>query len=1179
MVYIKLLQDFKQSHCNQLNIVLHIFSTSIGLFGLLCLTNYSKIISLIYSLYMLSKISYETSFITMSYLGLINYLSNQYPIDYLSSIGYIFYGFILQELCHWFTNEKTFSSSYYDSLNISFLKKYILQSLYLIPLLIDTTICSKFNKVFINNNNISHTKLESELDDDIDKINDWVLKQNPSHDFTTHWWYVKLDDIKHSFQRISKSKNIFNSLHTIFDLNMYNIERIESMDEIYVSSFNEKFNSDKVFFSHHIDGPMGIFPGIKVYRSIVAVTENEYISTNFPMHNQDYCLSKGDFLGFDYNRDIHYIYKNNENKVPEYRVVLKIHYLIYPKMLKWYAKLYGLLTSLYNTIARKLFVYTLNPNGTIGNGVTKMILGVTDNWFLLEKYAGFNNLAYIVGISIISYFFKSPVLFIFATSFIHYSIYIGTYYYRDNVLYEHFKRDCLFYKNIALINLATVYYKSIIDNYNNPLLLVIFCGYMITAIASYKLGLNGTYFGSELGCCTSKRINSFPYNCIPHPMIVGQIISLTTLYTFATNDKYKLLIPIHISLYLIHMLQEEFNINSKSSLSPFIKNIVSKTYIYPIIWEDSTIDDIIMNINENDVIITITSGGDNVLDALIHSPKKIYSIDMNKHQNYLLELKIASIKVLDRVDFLNTFGTIDSSKFFEQKDEILNNLRTEEAREWWKNNLYNIKRFNRSGSSGTFVNILEYVSKHIFSYDPIGDIVKNSSMEYQSKLLSKFLYYKISSLIYFGYRFFGDFAGVPVRQIQLMELNTNVIDNIVSYLLRSTNVMKNNHYYRFYAKGLSEECCFDYMKEENYNLVRKNLDNIEIHTDDIVNFVNNCPESSEITKAILLDHQDWIEQVDLVKEWKCFYNRMRHCNYFWRSSAPIQSSGILDNLNYDVKCTIKLENPDKYSDRVGMYRSVFYAKFKDNTLIPNVRQDLPKLDFYSKINVFKNMMLYSFTNKDNNDSHEEFLNKFYENQANDYDAYRREMLHGKKQLMYSIPYRKGDNVLLLAGGTADVLDYISSIVNDLGKITIVDLSKPLLNIARKRIKDNGWEEKVEVIYGDATKFNNNVLYDVVIITYSLTMILDWKLTLDNINNFLSNDGYLAISDFGIAPDQTLISKLFWKNMFSVDGVYLNDEHCKYTDKNFEKVFREFKYGSFPLVPLIKCPYYFSLHKK
>ena len=42
-----------------------------------------------------------------------------------------------------------------------------------------------------------------------------------------------------------------------------------------------------------------------------------------------------------------------------------------------------------------------------------------------------------------------------------------------------------------------------------------------------------------------------------------------------------------------------------------------------------------------------------------------------------------------------------------------------------------------------------------------------------------------------------------------------------------------------------------------------------------------------------------------------------------------------------------------------------------------------------------------------------FMNKYYQNQAKDYDAYRYNMLHGKKNMMYGIPFKKDMDILIL----------------------------------------------------------------------------------------------------------------------------------------------------------------------
>ena len=65
---------------------------------------------------------------------------------------------------------------------------------------------------------------------------------------------------------------------------------------------------------------MGILPFASVYRTLIAITDNEYIRTRFPSVPKDYVLSKGDMLSFDFNREIHYIdrLENNKNQNMNY---------------------------------------------------------------------------------------------------------------------------------------------------------------------------------------------------------------------------------------------------------------------------------------------------------------------------------------------------------------------------------------------------------------------------------------------------------------------------------------------------------------------------------------------------------------------------------------------------------------------------------------------------------------------------------------------------------------------------------------------------------------------------------------------------------------------------------------------------------------------------------------------
>ena len=78
------------------------------------------------------------------------------------------------------------------------------------------------------------------------------------------------------------------------------------------------------------------------------------------------------------------------------------------------------------------------------------------------------------------------------------------------------------------------------------------------------MGVDGTYFGIELGVVKAdyKFVTKFPYNVLPHPMILGQVVALLGLHVVPQVGAARpYLIPIHVALYLIHMTQEIYDVH------------------------------------------------------------------------------------------------------------------------------------------------------------------------------------------------------------------------------------------------------------------------------------------------------------------------------------------------------------------------------------------------------------------------------------------------------------------------------------------------------------------------------------------------------------------------------------------------------------------------------------------
>ncbi|KAL8869948.1 MAG: hypothetical protein Q9174_003893, partial [Haloplaca sp. 1 TL-2023] len=80
-------------------------------------------------------------------------------------------------------------------------------------------------------------------------------------------------------------------------------------------------------------------------------------------------------------------------------------------------------------------------------------------------------------------------------------------------------------------------------------------------------------------------------------------------------------------------------------------------YLYAFTWEDPRMDQRLLQINDSDTILCLTSGGDNLLEYLATAnPRRIHAVDLNPNQNHLLELKVAAFQSLPYADVWKMFG-------------------------------------------------------------------------------------------------------------------------------------------------------------------------------------------------------------------------------------------------------------------------------------------------------------------------------------------------------------------------------------------------------------------------------------------------------------------------------------------------------------------------------------------
>ncbi|MCA8985400.1 MAG: class I SAM-dependent methyltransferase [Planctomycetaceae bacterium] len=220
-------------------------------------------------------------------------------------------------------------------------------------------------------------------------------------------------------------------------------------------------------------------------------------------------------------------------------------------------------------------------------------------------------------------------------------------------------------------------------------------------------------------------------------------------------------------------------------------------------------------------------------------------------------------------------------------------------------------------------------------------------------------------------------------------------------------------------------------------------------------------------------------------------------------------------------------------------------------------------------------------------THEERLTSFYEGQAGDYDGFRKRLLHGREEMLQTVPFPDGGIWVDLGAGTGANAEYVAEVIPRLSKVYQVDLCQPLLDVAQQRVAHRGWSNVVPV-HADATQFlpaEGSV--DVVTFSYSLTMIPDWFAALDHAWRILKPGGVIGIVDFYVSrkyPQEGCVqhrwsTRTFWTTWFAFDNVFLDGDHLPYLHRKFDRIVLRERRGKVPFLPFVRAPHYIFIGRK
>lgn len=164
-------------------------------------------------------------------------------------------------------------------------------------------------------------------------------------------------------------------------------------------------------------------------------------------------------------------------------------------------------------------------------------------------------------------------------------------------------------------------------------------------------------------------------------------------------------------------------------------------------------------------------------------------------------------------------------------------------------------------------------------------------------------------------------------------------------------------------------------------------------------------------------------------------------------------------------------------------------------------------------------------------NHKERMDAIYARQRHVYDLTRKYYLLGRDRLIAGLDLDHGGSVIEIGCGTARNLIAIAKAWPDT-RLFGIDLSEAMLKTARANVARAGLSNRVVLAQGDATDFDAVGLFgphdfDRVVLSYTLSMIPDWRAALEQAAAVAR--GRVDVVDFG---QQERLPRMFRRGLFA-----------------------------------------------
>jgi S-adenosylmethionine-diacylglycerol 3-amino-3-carboxypropyl transferase len=310
-----------------------------------------------------------------------------------------------------------------------------------------------------------------------------------------------------------------------------------------------------------------------------------------------------------------------------------------------------------------------------------------------------------------------------------------------------------------------------------------------------------------------------------------------------------------------------------------------RSMVYPQIWEDPRADMEALELSPQSRMLTIASGGCNVMSYLVANPARIYAIDLNATHIALLKLKLAAAQHLpNHVTFYRFFGAANDRRNVHLYNDLIAPHLDQDSRDYWEGRdlagRRRITRFARNfyhfGLLGRFI-ASGHLAARVFGANP-KKMLGARTIEEQREIFAReiapaFNHPVLRWITSNRASLFG--LGIPPVQYDALSGGgarpmADVLKERAERLATGFDLKDN--YFAWQAFGRcypaqGEGACPPYLDKANFLAVKSRTGQVNVVHDNMIRFLSNEPAES-LDRYVLLDAQDWMDDAALNSLWK-----------------------------------------------------------------------------------------------------------------------------------------------------------------------------------------------------------------------------------------------------------------------------------------------------------------------